>query len=81
MNTQNRTTAKTTEDYLEQLPGNIIRALRVLRAMSDEDRTELLKANELIGSAPETRRDHLRNIIINVETGPWGDICPYCGRR
>jgi hypothetical protein len=80
MNTQIRQAPKTADDYLEHLPENIIRALRVLQSMSTEDRAELLKANELIGNAPETVRHQLRDIIINVKTGPYGDTCPYCGR-
>jgi len=69
-----------TNEYLEKLPENLIRAMRVLLAMSVEDRAELLKINELVGGASDEARRQLRNVIINVQTGPWGDTCPYCGR-
>jgi hypothetical protein len=80
MNVQTRQIPKTADEYLGQLPEGIIRALRVLQAMSSEDRTELLKANELIDNADDAARDRLRDIVINVKTGPYGDTCPYCGR-
>jgi hypothetical protein len=73
--------APTATEYIEQLPEKAVRALRVWLSLSQQEKDELKKAIDLFDSLPESGRHQLHEIVINVHTGPWGNPCPYCGRR
>jgi hypothetical protein len=73
--------AQTATDMIEQLPEKAIRAMRVWLTLSETERSELKKATELFESLAEPERQQLHDIVINVKTGPWGPVCPYCGRN
>jgi hypothetical protein len=75
-----RHAARTADEYIEQLPETLLRALSVWLTLNSVERAELLKASELFDSLPEPGQQQLRDIIINVRTGPFGEGCPYCGR-
>jgi hypothetical protein len=80
MTTEMHQNATITNEYVSELPKNVIRAIRVLLALSPEERAELFKLHELVGSSSDEMRRQLREVIINVKTGPWGDGCPFCGK-
>jgi len=74
-NTQ--TTEMTSSPELQNLPENVLRAANVWLSFSDLERDQLTATLDLISKLPH---DVVKDIVINVRTGPYAPFCPYCGR-
>ena len=68
------------DEYIGNLSEKVVRLLSAWQTLSAEEQAEFLKASHLIGGLTGPSIDHIRQIIINVRTGPYGEPCPYCGR-
>jgi hypothetical protein len=65
---------------VDQLPENVVRAMRVWLNLSETERESLKQTTERFNGLHESGREQLREIIINVRTYPYETSCPYCGR-
>jgi hypothetical protein len=70
----------TVDEYVRQLPENVLRALNLWQSLSSEERADVLKAYDAINELPESVQSQLRKYTVNVTTRPYGTKCDYCGR-
>jgi hypothetical protein len=71
----------TFDEYIEQMPPDLLRALKVWLSLSEAERAQLSEASAQIKSLPESERKRVPDIITNIPLGPYGKPCPYCGRE
>ena len=71
----------TIDDYIEQMPPDVLRALKVWLSLSESERAQLSEATEQIKGLSEDMRKRVPDIITNSPLGPYGKPCPYCGRE
>jgi hypothetical protein len=72
---------KTFDEYLELMPPDVLRVLKVWVGLSEAERAHLSEGIEQIKSLTESERNRLPDIITNIPLGPYGKPCPYCGRE
>jgi hypothetical protein len=77
---------RTFDEYLEQMPADVLRGLRVWLSLNDSERGLLGEAIEQVKQLPEPDRKRLPTtilptIITNIPLGPFGKPCPWCGRE
>jgi len=76
-----RSIPRTFDEYIEQLPDEVIRALKVWLSLSEADRGQLAEALEQVKTLTKSQHERLPDITKDVPLGPWGKPCPYCGRE
>jgi hypothetical protein len=68
------------EDYIKQLPENVIRLLSAWMTLSEEEKDTLSEAIRKINGLPDEVRDPLPNIVVDIPLRPLRKRrCPYCG--
>ena len=80
-NRKPRSIPRTFDEYVEQQPDEVIRALKVWVSLSEGERGQFTQLLSQVKDLPKSDRERLPDIITNVPLGPWGKPCPYCGRE
>jgi len=71
---------ETFDEYIEQLPPDVLGTLKVWLSLSESEKSQLSDAVEQIKSLPEDLRKRLPDIITNILLGPYREPCKLCGR-
>ena len=77
---RNQAITVTPEDYIKQLPENVIRLLSAWMTLSEEEKDTLSEAIRKINGLPDEVREPLPNIVVDIPLRPLTKRrCPYCG--